>query len=692
MADKKFNLMMQLRANSTEFTRGMRRAQSSLGSFQNVANSFSGNVATSIAAAFGTAAILNFSKEAVVAAAESEGIVDAFNKLDDVDLASLRSATKDTVSDLNLMKAAVKAAEFGIDSSKMPQLMQFAAIQAGKLGESVDYMVDSIVTGLSRGSVQILDNLGLSAGQLREEMKKTGDITSAAMNVIEDKLATGGGIIDNNATKLAQMRAEWENIRIEIGNELMPVFVELADRIKEHIPGWVDGAKNTAKFIAENIDVILRVAKQTGRLIVVVYGLRKAIAAVQAVMNANLYVLVTTAAINLGLALDGLIEKSEKFRKEQENFFGDSTLRKGELIKKNARDLTDLYKEQKSELAKVNDALKKGGSFMRPELEASLKREKAMYESNLALIRQVASEKIKALKEGDEPTISAARTIATIQAEIKEQQELQKSATAAELPLINTKLSSLQQELKYMKELSAVKGGEFEVDLTEIDNSYKEAKAKIKAEKDKLDEMFEFGFDIVEPEIFDSSDNLDNMLDKLKSAKEEMGEISTASQTIAGGITGIGEAFGQMASDSEGAWKNLVGSMMSGISQIINGLLAKAIAGMIAGEATKGLPGLITAGIGVGALTALWQSQVPAFETGGIVPGNSFTGDKVLTRLNSREMVLNTDQQRNLFNMVDRGGISGGSGGIQTFELKLRGRDAVAMINTEMLANKKFGG
>lgn len=48
------------------------------------------------------------------------------------------------------------------------------------------------------------------------------------------------------------------------------------------------------------------------------------------------------------------------------------------------------------------------------------------------------------------------------------------------------------------------------------------------------------------------------------------------------------------------------------------------------------------------------------FAEGGIVPGNSFSGDQVSARLNSGEMVLNRQQQSNLFNMANSGGASGG--------------------------------
>jgi hypothetical protein len=45
----------------------------------------------------------------------------------------------------------------------------------------------------------------------------------------------------------------------------------------------------------------------------------------------------------------------------------------------------------------------------------------------------------------------------------------------------------------------------------------------------------------------------------------------------------------------------------------------------------------------------------PAFQTGGIVPGNSLVGDSVAIQANSREMVLTQQQQANLFDMINQG-------------------------------------
>ena len=74
-------------------------------------------------------------------------------------------------------------------------------------------------------------------------------------------------------------------------------------------------------------------------------------------------------------------------------------------------------------------------------------------------------------------------------------------------------------------------------------------------------------------------------------------------------ITGLGSDF-----------KGVVDSMISGLQRIINGLLAQAIAGVIAGESKKGLIGLALGAVGVGALKAIWSANVPKLEHGAIVP------------------------------------------------------------------------
>ena len=50
------------------------------------------------------------------------------------------------------------------------------------------------------------------------------------------------------------------------------------------------------------------------------------------------------------------------------------------------------------------------------------------------------------------------------------------------------------------------------------------------------------------------------------------------------------------------------------------------------------------------------STKPPKFADGGIVPGSSMSGDKVLARVNSGEMILNQSQQARLFDQISTGG------------------------------------
>lgn len=69
---------------------------------------------------------------------------------------------------------------------------------------------------------------------------------------------------------------------------------------------------------------------------------------------------------------------------------------------------------------------------------------------------------------------------------------------------------------------------------------------------------------------------------------------------------------------------------------------------------------LIGAAGAVQVATIISQKPIPpSFATGGIVGGTSYTGDNVLAKVNSGEMILNSAQQRNLFDRINGNNMGG---------------------------------
>lgn len=109
---------------------------------------------------------------------------------------------------------------------------------------------------------------------------------------------------------------------------------------------------------------------------------------------------------------------------------------------------------------------------------------------------------------------------------------------------------------------------------------------------------------------------------------------------------------------------------------------AGAIAGGAKSVADIPVVGWVLAGVAAATLLALLLSSMASakkFAGGGIVGGNSYSGDKILAGLNSGEMVLNQDQQNKLFRMINEGPAGGGTGG--QVEFKIHGTDLVGTLN-----------
>ena len=195
-----------------------------------------------IGVAFGTQQIIAFTREAMMLAAKAEGVKAAFDKLNSPDLLSnLREATRNTVDDVKLMTAAVQANNFKISLEQLPKYFEFAQQRSRATGESVDYLVDSIVRGIGRKSALVLDNLGISLSELNKQLELTPDYATAVGAIIEREMAKSGEYVETTADAVDQLKTAMTNLKTEAGDVLNDVFAKPLTEAAKSLTDFVQG-------------------------------------------------------------------------------------------------------------------------------------------------------------------------------------------------------------------------------------------------------------------------------------------------------------------------------------------------------------------------------------------------------------------------------------------------------------------
>ena len=172
------------------------------------------------------------------------------------------------------------------------------------------------------------------------------------------------------------------------------------------------------------------------------------------------------------------------------------------------------------------------------------------------------------------------------------------------------------------------------------------------------------------------------------------------------GVTGaLGNIFKAAGDDMTASMMQVVTATLDMVAQIIPQIMsligakeAEAMASGVAGAAKLPYPA------NLGAIASIVATVLSTFATiwsaingaekhagGGIVGGNSYSGDKILARLNSGEMVLNQRQQKNLFNLLDGDAMPTGRGTNVTVTGVVRGTDLVLVQKNVQKTMKRAG-
>lgn len=237
--------------------------------------------------------VRDLTTESVNLAQAAEGIEAAFERINKPGLLDeLKKATHGTVSELELMKQAVKFKDFNLPVEQLGLYLSFAQQKAKDTGESIDYLVNSIVTGLGRQSPLILDNLGLSAKQISEEAKKSGDFFGAVAKIIKERMAESGEYMETSMDRAAKATADLQNAQRELGAVLLPLK-ENADTLFKELQ---TGLLHTVKFLVQHREAVMT-------LVGGYVGLKTVVALYVAITEKQLLLEIANAAAKLKTAV-----------------------------------------------------------------------------------------------------------------------------------------------------------------------------------------------------------------------------------------------------------------------------------------------------------------------------------------------------------------------------------------------------
>lgn len=195
-----------------------------------------------------------------------EGVEKAFKRLPQSTqlLNELRRATHGAVTDLELMQQALRANNFEIDLKQLGTLLEFAATRAQQTGQEVDYLVNSIVMGIGMKSILRLDNLGLSATRLKEELggvsvkaASVAEITRVVAKVAAESQEKLGGYFETSATRVDQLYTSWEKLKLSLSqglenSEFISFLKEYVDTIGDVVESWKRGI-SLEQVVTENM-------------------------------------------------------------------------------------------------------------------------------------------------------------------------------------------------------------------------------------------------------------------------------------------------------------------------------------------------------------------------------------------------------------------------------------------------------
>lgn len=178
-------------------------------------------------------------------------------------------------------------------------------------------------------------------------------------------------------------------------------------------------------------------------------------------------------------------------------------------------------------------------------------------------------------------------------------------------------------------------------------------------------------------------------VDNYAKRSEKIGKLTSAFGSVGNKVGELGSLFSQLGDATDDAGVKTMGIIAQAVATMA---LSFANALKNCGSWYEWLVFGVTGMVQLASMVSqIKQLTAGGYAEGGIIPGNSFQGDKVMAMVNSGEMILNTHQQKNLFDMLN--GITGTGIAASNIELtgKIRGKDLLLVQKNYNTIGSKSG-
>lgn len=649
-------------------------------------------------------------RQGVELAKQGEGIRNAFERLGRGDiLQGLREATHGTVTDLELMKAAVKFNDFKLPLDQLGTMLAFAQQKAKDTGQDVNYLVDSIVTGLGRKSLMILDNLGLSATEIRERMKETGDMTKAVGDIIREQMAKAGDYVETAADRAAQANVSLQNKMEELGRKFAPLE-EASNQF------WTSMKIGILDIIGGPITTMLNELTEAGRIMNQLKNMNGGGEGKESRTDRALRMLREYSGGKKGVEgkrdlynrqMESFTQQEEKAWREVERLRNELNAFKKEARKRGARE-DDIYTvndyekrinraENRAKAIQIaSSQYEQGGKQYLDSLKIGVEVDTNKSVKGLAdlkkQLKEFESQRKKAILAGDDELVDTltkqinttkqkigyldpkanktGSSSKTVQTELQENQSKINELTQEYVKLgdestdaARERQAEIQKEIELLQQRNGLLGlraeqaqgrllgyaGDFDKNTKNVGGI------------GMLDQATNFGRDIAIPSggLQLSDKAMDAVNKSLNNQKKDVKGVANEWMSVTSAIQSVSTA---MASIEDPAAKVL-------------GIVAQAIA-TVALTFSKSLAGTVTpwdwiaaaaAGVATMISTISAIHSATGYAEGGMIKGNSYSGDNLMAMgpngsligLNAGELVLNKSQQNNLASQLQSNPIGG---------------------------------